>query len=120
MKSGFSEPSALKRRSCSRICAKRGPRGTLLKRVGQIWLVSILASASGTAMPDRTENASMLFPRSEFAHVDQMAAQRRGRGHRRAHQMSASAGTLAALEVPVRGRAAAFAGLELIAVERGA
>src|SRR5579862_5736839 len=49
-----------------------------------------------------------------------MTAERRGGGHCRAHQMRAPTRTLPPLEVPVRCRPAALAGLELIAVECGA
>src|SRR6516162_9771375 len=49
-----------------------------------------------------------------------MAAERGRGGHCRAHQMRASPGTLSPLKVPVRGRCAALAGFQLIAVECGA
>src|SRR6266511_2088164 len=45
----------------------------------------------------------------EFPHVDQVAGDRRRRGHRRRHQVRAPARALPALEVAVRGRGAPFA-----------
>src|ERR1051325_9741336 len=50
------------------------------------------------------------------AHVRQGALDGSSRRHRRAHQMRAAAGALPALEVAVRGRRAALAGLEPVGV----
>src|SRR6516225_235331 len=121
MYSGFSEPSALKRRSCRRICPKRAPFGTLLKRLGQSWLVSRFASSSGTAIPQSVANGAMALPRpAQRAHVGETPAQRSSSRHGRAHEMCAPERALPPLKVPVRGRCAALAGPQLVAVERGA
>src|SRR5687767_3307539 len=60
----FSLPSALKRRSWNRISRWPGPRGTLLKRVGQSWLVSTLGSSIGAAIPVSFLNGSITRPPS--------------------------------------------------------
>src|SRR4051812_42968467 len=56
----------------------------------------------------------------EAAGVDEMAVQRRGRGHRRADEVRAPARALPALEVAVAGRCAALARLEAVRVHRQA
>src|SRR6266849_11144177 len=49
-------------------------------------------------------------------HIDELAGDRGGRRHGRRHQMRAAFIALAALEITVRGRGAAFAGLELVGI----
>ena len=57
----------------------------------------------------------------EVAFMEQTFCVQRGRGgHRRAHQVGAAAGALAAFEVAVAGAGAAFAGLQLVGVHRQA
>ncbi|MDC4226812.1 MAG: hypothetical protein MPW15_21830 [Candidatus Manganitrophus sp.] len=63
-------------------------------------------------------NLSFQLLRTEVADVDEMAGDRRRRGHGRADQVGAAALPLAALEIAVGGRGAAFAGLEPIGVHR--
>src|SRR5688572_31550749 len=81
---------------------------------GMIWSVSTLARSSGTTRPFRTVNFSIRSaPASD---VDEMSRDCRGRRHRRADEVRASARTLAALEVAVRGRGAALAGFQAVGV----
>src|SRR5713226_3119318 len=49
-------------------------------------------------------------------HIDELAGYRGCRRHGRRHQMRAAFIALAALEITVRGRGAALAGLELVGV----
>jgi hypothetical protein len=52
------------------------------------------------------------------ADIDKMSGDRSGRRHRRRHQMGAALESLAALEVAVRGRGAAFFRGELVGIHR--
>src|SRR5579864_9799497 len=77
---------------------------------------SVLQSgiASGTTMPLWVRNGSILGP--PLPDVDEMAGDRRGRGHRRTHEVRAASGALPALEIPVGGRRAPLAGTENVRV----
>src|SRR5579864_4177748 len=55
-----------------------------------------------------------------LARVDEVAVQRGGRGHRRAHQVRTAAGALPAFEVAVAGGGAALARFEAVGVHRQA
>src|SRR5689334_11006310 len=82
-----------------------------------IWSVSTLARSMGATRPLCTVNLSIgVSPSSPLAHVDEVPGDRRRCGHLRAHQVRAPARALPALEVPVRGRGGALAGLEPVGV----
>src|SRR5687768_2037835 len=125
----FSVPSGLKRRSWNRMLRWPGPRGTLLKRVGQSWLVSTFGSSIGAAIPVSFLNGSITRPPSlstfdfsfdDLADIGDAPLERGRRRHRGTDEMRAAARALPAAEVPVRGRRAALARLQLVAVEGGA
>src|SRR6202035_868791 len=61
----------------------------------------------------RRPGMTVLFP---LPHVDEMPRNRRGGSHGRRDEMGAALVALAALEVAVRGRGAALAGIELVGV----
>ena len=84
--------------------------------------VSTFSRSIGATRPLCTRNGSMSrsFSVRQPAHVDEVAFDRRGRRHRRADQVGAAAGALAAFEVAVAGRGAALAGLEPVGVHRQA
>src|SRR3546814_12572181 len=88
--------------------------------------VSMFASATGAAMPVSVSNFSMVVASSgpslahQFAHIGQMARDRRGGGHGGADQLGAAAGALASLEIAVRGGRAALARLPIVGVHREA
>src|SRR6185503_1233112 len=81
---------------------------------GMIWSVSTLARSSGTTSPFRTVNFSIVS--TPPADIDEVPGDRRRGRHRGTDEVGASAGALAALEVSVRGRSAALAGVEPIRV----
>src|SRR2546423_9075435 len=77
--------------------------------LGMMASVSTLARSRGATRPVWTRNGCIECSglRRQAPHVDEVARDGRGRGHRRAHEMRAPAVPLAALEVAVgRGRAA--------------
>src|SRR4051794_38524487 len=80
-----------------------------------IWSVS--TSARGSAVTDpairRTGSIGSSLP---LADVDEVPGDRRRGGHLRRHEVRAPAAALAALEVAVRGRRAAFARREDVGV----
>src|SRR4051812_27634828 len=87
--------------------------------------VSTLIIGSGAAMPVSLVNFSILWSLSairargasdELANVGKVALDRRGGDHLRAHQMSAAAGALAALEVAVRRRGGALSRTQLVGI----
>src|SRR3977135_3925062 len=57
---------------------------------------------------------------AKLAHVGEMAGDRRGRRHCRAHQMGLGVRPLAALEIAVRGRGDALAMLRPVVIHRHA
>src|SRR6267378_6134640 len=79
-----------------------------------IWSVSTFARSSGATRPVKTVNRSI--ESSPLANVDEVAGDRRRRGHLRAHEMGPAAGALAALEIAVRGRSAPLARIEPVRV----
>src|SRR5215831_7769651 len=115
MKSGRSDPSALKRTSWNR---KREYSGTLRslrrKRAGMTRSVSTLGRSIGSPTAVSFVNGSTSG--SERPHVGEPGGDRGGRGHRRRHQMSARALALAPLEVAIRRRRHALAGGRRLAV----
>src|SRR6059058_4307677 len=80
--------------------------------------VSTFSRSSGATRPLYRRNGSMRSPQP--TDVDEMALDRRCRCHRRADQVGAATGTLAALKVAVAGGGAALAGLEAVGVHRQA
>src|SRR5450759_5896279 len=82
--------------------------------------VSTLLRSSGATNPVMTRKACMICVLAQPTNVDEMAGDARGRRHGRTDQMGASAGALAPLEVAVRRRRAALAGLEPVVVHRQA
>src|SRR5690349_10140473 len=86
-----------------------------------IWSVSTLGWSTGSAGASRVVKGSMARLLAEqAADVGETAGDRGGRGHRRADEMSAHAGTLAADEVAVGGRGNALARLAGVAVHADA
>src|ERR1035438_664867 len=81
---------------------------------GMMASVSTLARSRGQTRPSICWKGFMAVPL--LADVDEVAGDGRGDGHLGAHQMGASAGTLAALEVAVGGGGAALAGDEAVGV----
>src|SRR5207247_9375429 len=79
-----------------------------------IWSVSTLARSSGATRPVKTVNRSI--GSSPPANIDEMSGDRGRRGHLGAHEVGPAAVALAALEIAVRGRRAAFARLEPVCV----
>src|SRR3984957_13330008 len=65
----------------------------------------------------RRPGMTVLLP---FPHVDEMPRDRRGGRHGRRDQVGAALVALAPLEIAVRGRGAAFAGIELVGIHREA
>src|SRR5512145_1668202 len=78
--------------------------------------VSTLARSIGATNPSLRTNRSMTVLSVEVAHVDEMPCDRRGRGHRRTHQVGPAPGALPAFKVAVRRRGAALAGRQLVVV----
>src|SRR5690606_20785203 len=88
-----------------------------------IWSVSTLARSSGATRPVWVVKAFIVGSSSgfrQFAYIDKMAGHRRCRGHRRAHQVGAATGALAALEIAVGGGRAMLAAAQLVRVHRQA
>src|ERR1700675_3728271 len=81
------------------------PRCGPVRRASTVSVRDASISAEASAMS--------LIP---LAHVDEMPGDRGGGGHRRRHEVGAALVTLAALEIPVGGRGAALAGLELVGI----
>src|SRR5437764_318705 len=75
-----------------------------------IWSVSTLARSSGTTRPFSTVNFSIVRSSccrlGPSSNVDEVALDRRRRGHHRAYEMRTAARALASLEVAVGGRGA--------------
>src|SRR3990172_6705414 len=84
-----------------------------------IWSVSTLGMAIGTATASSCTKGSTSGPH-ELAHVGELAGDRGGCGHGRAHQVRARAFALAADEIAVRGGRATLARRHQVAVDADA
>src|SRR6185437_3526065 len=83
--------------------------------LGMIWSVSTLGRSSGVAVEVRTLMGCMLFRllrvfKFPVADIGEVPGDRCGSGHLRTDEVGAPSSALAAFEVAVAGRGAAFAG----------
>src|SRR5262252_1936844 len=115
-KSGFGDPSGRNRQSKNRPASKPVRAMLLRNCLGMIWSVSTSTRSSGATRPVWRVNGSIASAPIPLANVDEVAGDRGGGGHRRAHQVRTATFALASLEVAIRRAGAAFARLQDVGV----